>query len=204
MPIVLALAEPPPAAVAPAPPRPSVITMPDGLSKPTAADMSRFYPPAAAADHIEGRAILHCKVAASGLLTDCAAGGEDPPGQGFAEAALALAPLFKMRPMTKDGAPVDEGKIAIPIRFGLPQAPAPAEPLSLETALECYGATSALKAKLANGEDAEIGWREAAQTLAGREHVSHSEVEAQLAAAREFAATPAGAEGARGQLQRCS
>src|SRR6185437_14564624 len=162
MPIVLALAEPPPAAVAPAPPRPSVITMPDGLSKPTAADMSRFYPPAAAADHIEGRAILHCKVAASGLLTDCAAGGEDPPGQGFAEAALALAPMFKMRPMTKDGAPVDGGKINIPIRFGLPKPP---PPLTLESALECYGVTSVTKVKLTNGEDAEIGWREAVQPL---------------------------------------
>jgi len=191
-----------PAGAAPAaPPRPSVITQPDWLAKPTGADMSRFYPPAAAASRIEGRAVLHCRVAATGELTDCAVTGEDPPGAGFAQAALDLAPLFRMRPMTRDGVPVSGGRINIPIRFGLP-ALAPTGPLTLETALECYGATSVTKAKLINGEDAEIGWREAAQTLGQREHLSAPEVEGALSAAREMAGSLAG--GPQAQLARCS
>ncbi|HEX2817872.1 MAG TPA: TonB family protein [Phenylobacterium sp.] len=191
MPIVLAYAEPP-AAVAPAPPRPSVITMPDWLRKPTGADMAEFYPKPAAAAHVEGRAVLHCRVAATGDLTDCAASNDEPAGQGFGEAALRLSALFKMRPMTKDGVPVAGGQINIPIRFMLPKQ----APLNLETALECYGATAVGKVMLTNGEAADVGWRDAASALAKAEHVPASDLDASLTAAREIADTPGSREGA--------
>lgn len=126
MPIILAQATPP-AAVAPAPtPRPSVITQPDWLSLPSGDDMAKFYPKAAADARIEGRAVLRCTVTAAGDLADCTAPGEEPVGSGFGEAVLNLAPLFKMKPMTKDGVPVSGGKVAIPIRFVLPAPAAPA------------------------------------------------------------------------------
>jgi TonB family protein len=198
MPIVLAYADPP-AVAAPAPPRPSVITMPDWLRRPTGADMARYYPKAAAAGRVEGRATIHCKVEASGVLTECVAMNESPPGQGFGDAAVGLAALFKMRPMTKDGVPVFGGQINIPIRFALPKLP----PLSLETALECYGATAVGKVMLTNGEAADAGWRDAASALAKAEHVPASELEASLTAAREFADTPGGREGAAALLQGC-
>jgi TonB family protein len=198
MPIILAYAEPP-AAVAPASPKPSVITQPDWQSRPTGADLAALYPKAAAAAHIEGRAVLRCKVAASGDLTDCTANAEQPPGQGFADAALAMAPKFKMKPMSKDGVAVAGGQVAIPIRFGLPKA----APLNLETALECYGATAVGKVMLTNGESADLGWRDAAMALAAAEHVSASGVDASLIAAREVAETPASREDAAATLQHC-
>ena len=41
--------------------------------------------------------------------------------QGFGDAAMKMTKLFKMRPQTKDGAPVDGGKITIPIVFNVPK-----------------------------------------------------------------------------------
>ena len=46
---------------------------------------------------------------------------EEPGDQDFGTAALKLSKLFKMRPQTKDGAPVDGGQINIPIRFDAPK-----------------------------------------------------------------------------------
>src|SRR6185503_5853162 len=108
-----------------------------------AEDMANYYPKAAAAANVEGQATIACRVTKEGTLSECRVAEESPPGQGFGEAALGLATLFKMRPMTRDGAPADGGKINIPIRFRLPRPPAAPEPLTLETALECYSATAA-------------------------------------------------------------
>ena len=40
---------------------------------------------------------------------------------GFGDAAMKLSKLFKMRPQTKDGQPVDGGTVRIPIAFRLPK-----------------------------------------------------------------------------------
>ena len=128
LPIVLAYVEPP-AVVAPFQPgmRVSVITNPDWLRKPTGEEMMALYPQAAADNGVEGRALIRCTVNARGSLEGCYVMSEDPPGAGFGAAALAMTPSFQMRPMTKDGSPVDGGKIQIPIAFRLPhEAPAPA------------------------------------------------------------------------------
>ena len=102
------------------PPKPSVISMPTWERKPTGDDVARLYPKAAAAAHVEGRATIHCTVTASGDLADCRVAGEDPMGQGFGDAALAMASKFKMKPQTRDGVPGSGGQINIPIRFVLP------------------------------------------------------------------------------------
>jgi protein TonB len=101
MPIILAQAPPPPAAIG-APSRPSVITSPDWLALPTGDDLVALYPKEAAAGNAEGSAILACQVSAEGSLTDCSIGEETPPNMGFGTAALAMSSLFKMRPMSKD------------------------------------------------------------------------------------------------------
>jgi len=111
----------PPAPPPPEPPRPSVITSPDWLRRPSAEDMERYYPERAQRMNVSGRASISCTVNARGTLEGCSVTSEDPSDAGFGDAALRMSKLFKMRPMTKDGAPVDGGRITIPIKFVLPQ-----------------------------------------------------------------------------------
>ena len=119
-------------------PRPSVITRPDWLRKPTGEDMAHNYPQAAVMMNLEGRTILHCSVAVSGRLEDCEVREETPKGIGFGKATLALSRGFLMRPQTRDGVPVSGGQVNIPIAFRLPvgepyQEPPPPAPKSSET-----------------------------------------------------------------------
>jgi periplasmic protein TonB len=111
----------PPRAPPPEPPRPSVITNADWMRRPSGDDIARYYPERAQRMDVEGRASLTCTVNARGTLESCSVTSESPDDQGFGDAAMKLSRLFKMRPMTKDGAPVDGGRIVIPIRFVLPK-----------------------------------------------------------------------------------
>ena len=71
--------------------------------------------------NVEGRATIHCVVAARGLLENCSVDSEEPEDQGFGDAALRISMLFKMRPQVVDGQPVDGDEISIPINFRLPR-----------------------------------------------------------------------------------
>jgi TonB family protein len=114
--------EPTPAAAKPEPP---AILAPDWVATPSVDDAQAAYPKAAAEKRLEGRATLKCGVNADGFLKDCASIAEEPAGQGFGAAALAIAPKFQMKPLTKDGVPVAGGTIRIPIRFANPVQMAP-------------------------------------------------------------------------------
>jgi len=50
-----------------------------------------FYPDQAQRARLDGAAVIACKVAAAGALTDCVKVAEAPVGQFFADAALAMA-----------------------------------------------------------------------------------------------------------------
>ena len=115
--------EPPVAAAPrpPEPPRPSIITYPDWSRRPNAEDLARYYPERAQRLEREGRATITCKVKANGTLEGCTLVSEDPPDMGFGDATLRASRLFKMRPQTKDGQPVDGGTVRIPLVWKLPE-----------------------------------------------------------------------------------
>ena len=110
----------PPAPPPPAPPRPSVITNPDWARLPSGEDVARYYPDRAQRMGAEGRVVLSCSVTARGTLENCSVVEESPADQDFGSAAMRMTRLFRMRPRTADGAPVEGGTVRIPISFRLP------------------------------------------------------------------------------------
>jgi outer membrane biosynthesis protein TonB len=110
---VAAATVPPPASLAPRPSRP------DWERQPNGDDLAAVFPDAAKAQHANGHTKMQCRVTAKGTLTSCEIIEETPAGLGFARAALMVSPLFKMRPKTADGAPVEGGTVIIPISWSL-------------------------------------------------------------------------------------
>jgi len=105
----------------PTPPRPSIISNPDWSRRPDAGDLARFYPDRAQRLEREGRATIVCRVKANGTLEACEVVSEDPPDMGFGDATLKASRLFRMKPQTRDGAPVDGASVRIPLVWKLPQ-----------------------------------------------------------------------------------
>jgi protein TonB len=104
-----------------APPRPSVIQSPDWSRRPNADDLARYFPDRAQRMGVEGKATLSCSVNAKGTLENCSIVSEDPADYGFGEATMKASKLFKMKPKTLDGAPVEGGQVRIPLRWVLPK-----------------------------------------------------------------------------------
>jgi protein TonB len=100
---------------------------PRWLERPHASDLERHYPPAAAQAAVGGRVVLGCTADAYGGMTDCVVASETPAGLGFGQAALQLAPEFRLAPRMSDGSPVAGIKVRLPIVFQ-PPGPAPAPP----------------------------------------------------------------------------
>ncbi len=97
----------------------AVITAPDWLRRPNAHDFAELYPLAAVRAGVSGRAMIGCRVLASGLLTACLVIDESPAQFGFGAAAVKMARAFQMTPMTRDGKLVAGGEVDIPINFSI-------------------------------------------------------------------------------------
>jgi hypothetical protein len=65
------------------------------------------------------RVTMVCDVQAGGSLNGCAVDREEPAGQGFGQAILALAPKFKVDLMSAEGMPTVGAKVRVPVRFDL-------------------------------------------------------------------------------------
>lgn len=102
----------------PAPPAP-LLENPRWVRRPNMNAMRKHYPQAAMEAGVEGGAVIACEVTADGALTGCAVAAEEPKGYGLGEAALKIAPEFRMQPTTAQGGPVAGGRVRIPIRFGI-------------------------------------------------------------------------------------
>jgi len=103
----------------PGPPAPPVIRNPQWIRIPTPAQMERAYPSAAAADEIEGRAVLSCSVTATGEVTNCSVVSETPERAGFGNAARSLSRYFRLSPRTVDGQAIEGARVTIPLTFSL-------------------------------------------------------------------------------------
>jgi protein TonB len=98
-----------------------VITRPNWLRRPSGEDVDRYYPDRAREREVEGRATISCTVTARGELRSCSVASETPPGNGFGQAALQMARLFRMSPQQENGQPVEGGSVRVPITFQLPE-----------------------------------------------------------------------------------
>lgn len=79
----------------------------------------RYYPELAQKLGVEGDVTLACMATADGRLERCTILSETPPGYGFGQTALDLAPSFKLN-ATAGGEPVKAGKVVVPLNFRLP------------------------------------------------------------------------------------
>ena len=121
--LIAALQAAAPSIINPPPPPPS--GAPRWLERPHAADIARYYPPAAAQAGLGGRVVVGCTATAHGEMTDCAVVSETPPGLGFGQAALQLTREFRLAPRRSDGSSVQGIKLRLPIVFGAPEPPPP-------------------------------------------------------------------------------
>jgi protein TonB len=96
-----------------------VITRPQWISQPSPEQMARHYPERALEREIQGRAVLQCRVTASGQVTACTVAGQTPANAGFGEAALKVSRYFRMSPQTEDGRPVEGAEVRVAVMFRL-------------------------------------------------------------------------------------
>ena len=180
-----------------------VLTEPEWIRKPTGEDFASYYPKKAMDEGKSGRALLVCKVDAAGGLVDCRTEDEIPADEGFGEAAMKMAHIFRMKPMTLDGQPVNGGTVKIPIRFLIPGGVY--DPLSGATA--CYGIMADRAEADPNDADkwyAARFWALQVMSAATISHLKPSHVEEDLKNARLVAAHDPDAARARELAGSCT
>jgi len=104
-----------------------LIVDPSILASPTREQIAALYPPDAVSSNVAPFVLMQCAVSRVGDLSGCTVLKDGSPGLGFGDAALKLAPDFKLSPRTVDGIPTDGAMVKITIKF----PPAPTPPLRM-------------------------------------------------------------------------
>jgi TonB family protein len=89
-------------------------------TKPVCPLVPRYYPEKARRMNVNGKAILDCRIEATGTPSDCQVVSETPPGLGFGHSALCMAPLFKFSTVDESGASRVGKRITVPLTFKIP------------------------------------------------------------------------------------
>lgn len=118
---------------------------PNWKRAPSQQDFLGVFPKAAMDAGVDGKVRLTCRVTSTGLLTGCRVLSETPPGLGFGQAALAIAPQVLMTPAIKDGKPVEFEAITIPINF---EAPSPSTGSRVSGVPDLHGTTFTVLTKV--------------------------------------------------------
>jgi protein TonB len=92
-------------------------TNPAVIRRPTADEGARFYPAVASRERVTGKAVLDCQVGVNGQLRGCIVLSESPQDKGFADAALGLSTVYRLKPATLRGKAVDGVRIRLPMSF---------------------------------------------------------------------------------------
>ena len=90
------------------------------IQKPNDADFQRFWPPKASSRRIGGVAILACIVPRPGPVQTCRVWRETPRGYGFGKAAMAMTPLFRIRPVAANREDRADIPVIVPVTFVQP------------------------------------------------------------------------------------
>ena len=80
---------------------------------PNGDELAEYYPDVAQRESKTGTSTIKCVVTPRGSLTNCQVLSESPAGYGFGQASVRMARVFKIKPATRDGKPV-EGTITLP------------------------------------------------------------------------------------------
>jgi TonB family protein len=90
------------------------------LALPTNEEIGQAFPGRARQEGVgESEVMLDCFIGAGGLLRNCEVASESPEGYGFGEAALELAPSFRMSQWSPEGLPVVGSRVRIPVSYDL-------------------------------------------------------------------------------------
>jgi hypothetical protein len=101
----------------------AVVRNPAWAAIPSAADFQASFPKTENGVNAV-RVVLLCTADGEGALFGCAVDLEEPAGQGYGQAALALGPKFRVRAWSLDGQPTFGARVRVPIRYALtPAAP---------------------------------------------------------------------------------
>lgn len=94
------------------------IRTPVWAALPSAAELQAAVPKTEGGPNLV-RVTLVCDVQAGGVLSGCVVDREEPAGQGFGAAILAVGPKFKVGLMSGEGMPAVGAKVRVPVRIDL-------------------------------------------------------------------------------------